>query len=214
VSVTIGKDRVGALTDGIAAIAATLLVLDLQVPAANGDLQWNDILASAHLLLGWAISLVMIGVIWFEQHVLFSRTAHWDVSLMVVTGLQLAALSLIPFASGLISDYPASLVAMLVFSAVMLANGLLIAINGGMLGRRPHLHQSEGAARYLSARSKVQIVSYLAIATFAVAAAMLHHPLTGVLAWALSPLAVASYRLFDHTNEINAQHHRFAEPAE
>lgn len=187
----ISKERVGALTDGVVAIAATLLVLELKAPSEIVDLTISELAQNAHLFVGWLISMTMIATIWYEQHVLFRRTCSWDNALIVVTFMQLASVSLIPFASGLVADYPQSLIAAVVFAAVMLVNGALIASNAFILGSRPHLCGTEGVADGLRLRAMTQIVCYVGITSLSIAGAAFHHPLLGVIAWSLSPFLVA-----------------------
>jgi uncharacterized membrane protein len=134
--------------------------------------------------------MMMIATIWYEQHFLFRLTPSWGNALIVVTFMQLASVSLIPFASGLVADYPQSLTAAVVFASVMLANGVLIASNGFIVGSRQELC---GFADRLRLRAVIQVVCYLGITGLSIAGATLHHPLLGVIAWSLSPFLVAIF---------------------
>lgn len=187
------RERVGALTDGVVAIAATLLVLDLKAPREIDDLTLSELSQYVPLFIGWLISMAMIAAIWYEQHFLFRRTSSWDNALIVVTFMQLASVSLIPFASGLVADYPQSLTAAIVFATVMLLNGSLIASNAFLLGSRPGLCEAGCVAGDLRLRAIVQIVCYVGITVLSIAGAALHHPLLGVIAWSLSPVLVAVF---------------------
>jgi uncharacterized membrane protein len=64
--------RTEAFSDGVFSIAATLLVLDLKVPAANGDL----LSALTHLwpaYASYAVSFLTIGIIWMNHHTIFAQ---------------------------------------------------------------------------------------------------------------------------------------------
>ncbi len=189
------KERVGALTDGVVAIAATLLVLDLKVPAEIADLTLPELVQNLHLFVGWLISMMMIATIWYEQHFLFRLTPSWGNALIVVTFMQLASVSLIPFASGLIADYPQSLTAAVVFASIMLTNGVLIASNGFMVGAKKESGGAADLADRLRMRAMIQVVCYIGITALSIAGATFHHPLLGVIAWSLSPFLVA---VFEH----------------
>jgi uncharacterized membrane protein len=189
-SQAISKERIGALSDGVIAIAATILVLELSVPE-DTPLDAGIALHWLRVMIGWLISFAMIALVWFDGHLLFRHARDWSVPLAVMTLMQLAAVSLIPFASNLIIDYPESLAAALTFSAVMLANGLIAAAMGGLLARSAHLHAFDHSGSLLRQRAQGQVVICLSVATGAVAAALLHHPFTGVVFWALSPALVA-----------------------
>lgn len=187
---TVSKERMGALSDGVIAIAATILVLELSVPE-DARLDAGIVLHWLRVMTGWIISFAMIALVWFDSHALFRHARDWSVPLAALTMLQLAAVSLIPFASNLIIDYPDSLAAGLTFSGVMLANGLIAAGMGALLSASPHLHVFDQSAALLRQRARGQAVICLAVASAAVAAALLHHPFTGIVFWALSPVLVA-----------------------
>ncbi len=189
-SQTISKERIGALSDGVIAIAATILVLELSVPE-DATLDSGIALHWLRVMVGWIISFAMIALVWFDSHALFRHARDWSVPLAVLTMLQLAAVSLIPFASNLIIDYPDSLAAGLTFSGVMLANGLIAAVTGGVLSRSGRLHAFDHSGALLGQRARGQGVICLRVAVAAIGAALLHHPFTGVLFWALSPALVA-----------------------
>jgi uncharacterized membrane protein len=186
----VSKERMGALSDGVIAIAATILVLELSVPE-DATLDAEIALHWLRVMIGWIISFAMIALVWFDSHALFRHARDWSVPLAVLTMLQLAAVSLIPFASNLIIDYPDSLAAGLTFSGVMLANGLIAAGMGWVLSRSGHLHAFDHTGALLRQRARGQVTICLAVAAAAVGAALLHHPFTGVLFWALSPALVA-----------------------
>src|SRR5438309_9779037 len=77
VQVVISPRRTEAFSDGIFAVAATLLVLDLKVPSSGGDLlpaleaQWPGYAA-------YAVSFLTIGIIWVNHHAVFDRLRHID----------------------------------------------------------------------------------------------------------------------------------------
>lgn len=191
-SLRYSKERVGALTDGVVAIAATLLVLDLKLPDAPAALTPDVLAHSLHLFVGWVISIAMIGAMWHEHHHLFHRTAALDGTLIALTFVQLALISLIPFGSGLVAEYPASLTAALIFSGIMLANGLALAGNARLLAARPDLARPGPDREGLRERAGRQALCYLGLALLAVAGAVLHHPLLGVVMWGLSPFLLAA----------------------
>jgi len=91
--------RIEAFSDGVFAIAMTLLVLDLKVPKEVGV---NLSLASALLeqwpsYLAFLISFATVGIMWMNHHRLFTlihRTDHW---LLVLNGLLLLGVTRFPF---------------------------------------------------------------------------------------------------------------------
>jgi uncharacterized membrane protein len=185
------KERVTAIYDGIVAIAATLLVLEIGVTASGETLALSDITESLHLVLHWLVSFMMIAVLWAEFHFIFAHSRRWDGGLLALTFAHVAALSLVPFASGLVGEYPDSTTASLVFAVVMASNGLLLTANAILLRGKPHLHEAEDSHAHLSLRIRAQFAVYLSVAALSILGAYVHHPIWGILGWTLCPIALA-----------------------
>jgi uncharacterized membrane protein len=98
--------RIEAFSDGVFAIAITLLIIEIGVPHVEGD----QSLASAlrHLwpsYLGYALSFITIGIMWMNHHHMFrdiERTDHW---LIVLNVLLLMCISFLPFSTALLVAY-------------------------------------------------------------------------------------------------------------
>ena len=63
-----GTGRTEAFSDGVFAIAITLLVLDISVPEADFDDLWNGIVDQWPAYLGYATSFLTIGAVWLAHH--------------------------------------------------------------------------------------------------------------------------------------------------
>jgi uncharacterized membrane protein len=88
--------RVEAFSDGVLAIAITLLVLDLHTEFEPGK-AGLDILAQWPTYLAYVASFLYIGVIWVNHHSLFTRISRVDAGLLWCNlGLLLTA-SVLPF---------------------------------------------------------------------------------------------------------------------
>lgn len=105
-----GTSRVEAFSDGVFAIAITLLVLDLKVPegifANERDLL--DALRSEHLLasyLAFFLSFVSILVMWVNHHRIFSVIRRVDDAFLYWNGLLLFFVTLVPFPTALLADH-------------------------------------------------------------------------------------------------------------
>ena len=101
--------RSEALTDGIYAVAMTLLVIELKLPehATTGG---ADDLADAlvHLLpkiLAWVISFFVLAFFWFGNHRAFGHVRRADGRLVTLNIAQLAFVSLMPFSCALIGEH-------------------------------------------------------------------------------------------------------------
>jgi uncharacterized membrane protein len=96
--------RTEAFSDGVLAIAITLLVLDLNVPAEELDDLWRAILDQWPSYLAYASSFLTIGAIWLRHHGIFGRLAYVDRKLMTLNLLLLMTVAFLPFPTRLVAE--------------------------------------------------------------------------------------------------------------
>ena len=104
--------RIEAFSDGVFAIAATLLVLEIHVPlAANGDALstvtelWNDLLHQWPHYLAYFMGFSTIVIMWINHHNLFRLIRRSTHGLLLWNSLLLLVISLVPFPTALLADY-------------------------------------------------------------------------------------------------------------
>jgi uncharacterized membrane protein len=97
-----GSTRVEAFSDGVLAIAITLLVLDLHAPA-GGDML-HELLQQWPAYLAYLASFGYIGVIWVNHHQLFTRLAAVDLGLLWRNLGLLLGTSVLPFPTAVLSS--------------------------------------------------------------------------------------------------------------
>lgn len=183
----ISKERIGAISDGVIAVAATLLVIELEVP--EGTMMTSELVFHwSRTFAAWVISFIMIVMVWLDNHMFLSKAKQWSLGLALLTFMQLAAVSLVPFASNLVIDHYESKAAMLAFNGVLLLNGLVSFAMSQLLGANPSAMLSPTGAAHLRTRGLIQLALYLSVTAVAVTAGHLRHPLFGVLLWAISPI--------------------------
>jgi uncharacterized membrane protein len=116
--------RIDSLTDGVFAIVATLLVLDIHVPVIPPDHNaaelWHSLLETAPSLVAFAFSFVTILTFWLNHDSVGRVLTHYPYRLVWLNLLLLLWISLIPFATKFISEYPAEPAAVLCYGLVML----------------------------------------------------------------------------------------------
>jgi len=100
--------RIEAFSDGVFAVAITLLALDLHVPASNtlppGGL--NAALVALWPTVGaYIVSFVTILIMWLNHHRLFEQITKKDHALQLLNGLLLMLVTLIPFPTALVAEY-------------------------------------------------------------------------------------------------------------
>jgi TMEM175 potassium channel family protein len=121
--------RVEAFSDGVFAIAITLLVLELKIPHSDAPLAgqlWNQWPSYAAFLTSFAT----IGIMWLNHHRLFSLVRGVDHSLLVLNGLLLLGVTVTPFPTALVADqfgHPGAKLAAAVYSGVFV--GIALAFN-------------------------------------------------------------------------------------
>ena len=97
--------RLEAFSDGVFAIAATLLVLDLKVPQGAGADLLGAVLRQWPAYLGYLVSFLTIGIIWVNHHALFAHVRQVDRTLLFLNLALLMAASAIPFPTSLVGEY-------------------------------------------------------------------------------------------------------------
>ena len=101
------KARVEALTDGIIAIAATIMVLELGVPSRN---DWSGFLEIKHIVLSYINSFFMIYLFWSMHHDLFNKAEVLSKKTFVVNGIWTLFLTFVPFTTSWVGEAPADTV--------------------------------------------------------------------------------------------------------
>lgn len=110
--------RIVAFSDGVFAIAITLLVLGLEVPPDTTDLG-NALRDRDNELFAYAISFAVLGKLWLAHHRFFSSVARFDGMLMGLNLFYLAWIALVPFSSEVLGDFGDEPQAVIVYAANM-----------------------------------------------------------------------------------------------
>jgi uncharacterized membrane protein len=99
-------NRVEAFSDGVMAIAITLLVLELKVPVESkpGDLL-QDLGARWPSYAAYVAAFLTIGIIWLNHHTLLTSIARFDTRLHWWNLFLLFTVATLPFPTALLADY-------------------------------------------------------------------------------------------------------------
>jgi uncharacterized membrane protein len=98
--------RIEAFSDGVFAIAITLLVIEIGVPhTEEGTRLFGALLKQWPSYLGYAISFLQIGVIWANHHNRFRFIVRSDHILLFLNILFLMCVAFIPFPTALLAHY-------------------------------------------------------------------------------------------------------------
>ncbi len=96
--------RLEAFSDGVFAIAATLLVLELRVPADTTDLS-GALVRLWPAYAAYLVSFLTIGIIWVNHHTLLEHCKRLDRRFLYLNLLLLIAVGIVPFPTALVGQY-------------------------------------------------------------------------------------------------------------
>ncbi len=123
-------DRIGALSDGLFAIAMTLIVLEIQVPdlgsTPSDAALWRAIVSLAPRFLTYGLSFLTLGLFWSGQQTQLSYFRASDRNLAWIHLGFLAAVALMPFSTSVLADYITVRVALVVYWANLALLGVFI----------------------------------------------------------------------------------------
>jgi TMEM175 potassium channel family protein len=121
--------RIEALSDGVFAIAITLLVLEIRPPHAEAHTEW-EVLSSLHPLLPkfltYFLSFMTMGIFWVGQGVQLNLIEQYDRNLSWTTIFFLVVISLFPFTTAFLGEYITFKVAIGIYWLNILLAGILI----------------------------------------------------------------------------------------
>jgi uncharacterized membrane protein len=98
--------RIEALSDGVFAIAITLLIIEIGVPHVEEGHSLGEALRDLWpSYAGYALSFLTIGVMWLNHHEMFKDIERADHTLRVLNVLLLLCISFVPFPTAVLAEY-------------------------------------------------------------------------------------------------------------
>lgn len=126
-------ERLAALSDGIFAVAMTLLVLDIHAPAAHSihseNELWQALITLAPRLLVYLMSFMTLGIFWIGQQTQFNQLDKSDRHLTWIHIAFLALVSVMPFSTSLLAEFVEFRVALLLYWSNILLLGVMLYIS-------------------------------------------------------------------------------------
>jgi uncharacterized membrane protein len=138
--------RIVAFTDGVMAVAITLLVLNLEVPRVPGDELDEALVDLIPSVIAYLLAFALVGRFWVLHHRLFERLSRFDDRLMALNLTFLALIVLVPFVTELYDAYTKEAAAAALFGLLM---GLAALTHWGMnvhTLRRGYVHDAHRQA--------------------------------------------------------------------
>jgi uncharacterized membrane protein len=138
-----GKGRVEAFSDGVFAIAITLLIIEVRIPHSEAGHLAGDLGRLWPSYAAYVVSFAIIGILWVNHHAIFHRITAVDRPLLFINLLLLLTVAFLPFPTALLGEYirggDNAHVAAAVYSANMTLIGLAFFAVWTYLARVPEL---------------------------------------------------------------------------
>jgi len=181
----VSTNRLEAFSDGVIAVAITLLVLNIDLPTLRaGQSLAGGLLAQWPVYAAYAVSFLTIGIIWINHHVMIGRLREADRTILFLNLLLLMSVAVLPFATRLAAAYlkkshgqhlatgvySGAFLLMAVFFSllnrhILLTKAYLLHTEIPLDQRRQILYRSiSGVAPYAIATALAAVSSYLTLA--------------------------------------------------
>jgi uncharacterized membrane protein len=145
----VGRERTVAFSDGVFAIAITLLVLSVDIPELpneSAEELSRALRGTWPHLLSYFIGFFVIGLFWVGHHRFFDSLRGYDERLMAANLLFLSLIALLPFPTAVLGEHDELTVSVVVFAAAVAAAGLAealmlwLALDRNLLGADEQAH--------------------------------------------------------------------------
>ncbi|HYW23610.1 MAG TPA: TMEM175 family protein [Terriglobales bacterium] len=121
--------RLYAFSDGVFAIAITILVLGIPVPSVADPTQLPGELRHLSLnLVGFALSFVLVGTQWIAHHRLLRRLDFCTGTIMWINLLVLMGICLVPFATSLLVRYGGTAAGAIPYAILQASIGIMFVL--------------------------------------------------------------------------------------
>ncbi|MFE6736304.1 TMEM175 family protein [Microbacterium sp. NPDC057650] len=188
-------DRLKAFTDGVVAIAMTLLILPLMEGVI--DLGREGVTVLEYLqedtgqLISFAMSFVLIASFWVTHHRIYDRVERTSPTLIWITIAWMFTIVWLPVPTAMIGSMPDDAAQKSLYVGTLIAASLVLMITRMYLLRHPELHDISGENLRAGIVSEIVVVVLFAIAlTVAITV-----PAIGYLAMFLMALTAPAIRL-------------------
>jgi TMEM175 potassium channel family protein len=171
----VSTSRLEAFSDGVIAVAITLLVLNIDLPALSpGESLAHGLGRQWPVYAAYVVSFLTIGIIWINHHVMLGRLREADRTILFLNLLLLMSIAILPFATKLMAAYlresSGQHLAAAIYGGSFLIMGLLFAALNAhiLLVKHPKLKEEMPLER----RRLILVRSVAGVVPYAVATAL------------------------------------------
>ena len=140
--------RLETLGDGVFAIAMTVLVLGIEVPDVSGPgALWTSLTVLWPKFASYALSFVMLGVLWIGHYYQFNYIRRTDRRLIWLNLMFLLTITFLPFGAGVLGNHYEDRTAIVLYGSTILASGLLLLLHWMHASSTPYLVKAQLTAQ-------------------------------------------------------------------
>jgi TMEM175 potassium channel family protein len=201
-SILLSKGRMEALTDGIFAIAMTLLVLELKIPDLPKSVNATELLhkigEETPSLFSFMISFLYCGLLWVMHHLAMHFVRHLQIGLVWLNLLFLMSISTMPFSCGLLGHFLRNRAAQEIYFSNMFVAAALLAAQWLLARKKKLINEDDPRASALMG----QQIMIFPVALAAAMAASYFKPLAGSYAFILVLLMLRIWQRRWHRKNV------------
>jgi uncharacterized membrane protein len=164
-----GTGRLEAFSDGVIAIIVTIMVLQLTTPA---DPSWRALLKLSPILLSYALSFLVVAIMWVNHHHLIHAVREVSARLLWSNINLLFWMSLIPFVTDFLGRNPHAPLAVALYGLDLGFCGMAFTILRIELRRQhrhdPEMHEYHSRIQFKNTSSAVLYLSAVPLAYFSI----------------------------------------------
>jgi uncharacterized membrane protein len=185
------KGRLEAFSDGVIAVAVTLLVLNIRVPLGGRGSLAHNLGEMWPQYAAYTVSFMTIGIIWINHHAMISRLREADHTILILNLVLLMSIVVLPFSTDLLATYlrkgssDAHLAAAVYGGALLVMAFAFSMVNRQILLARAHLMHEQlpiAERRAIYRRAASGILPYIVATALAPLSAYATLAITGALA--------------------------------
>jgi uncharacterized membrane protein len=154
----IPTSRIEAFSDGVIAIIITVMVFDLKLQEIQTDKTvWSELIKLTPKFISYAISFLMLSIMWVNHHQLFHQIKHTDRKLLWYSIHLLFWMSLIPFGTNFIGANPLLWQASFFYGIIFFMSALSFTTLRNYVIKNNLLHDSINKQSHIKIRNKNKV---------------------------------------------------------
>jgi uncharacterized membrane protein len=153
------RSRLESFSDGVLAVAITLLILNISVPAPGSGHLARELGRHWPEYAAYVTSFLTIGIIWINHHVAIARLRAVDHTILLINLLLLMSVVLLPFATNLMATYLRQSSGQHLAAAIYGGSLLLMGVFFALMNRHILFVRPELLAREIPAEHRRQILT-------------------------------------------------------